>query len=96
MTQDELDHLKELASQAHNGDLDALLTINYEIGPAKALEILAEHAAMEFALRRIALGIAGRQEAGLPSGEAEPYLAVRRSRPDWELAQDVLRKLGRP
>jgi len=95
MTQTELDHLNELASKARNGDLEALLQFNYEIGPAKVLNLLAEHQAMEFALRRIALGTSGRQESGLLAGEAEPHLP-RQSRCDWELAQDVLQKLGRP
>jgi hypothetical protein len=95
MTPDELDHLNELASKARRGDLDAMLQFNYEIGPAKVLNLLAEHQAMEFALRRIALGITGRQETGLLPAEVEPHLP-RQSRCDWDLAQDVLQKLGRP
>jgi hypothetical protein len=95
MTRDELNRLDALAHQARNGDLDALMQINYEIGPAKVLDILDEHAAMEFALRRIALGITGRQEAGLLPGEMETY-STRQSRTDWQLAEDVLRNLGRP
>jgi hypothetical protein len=93
MTQDEIDKIDGLAAEALNGDLAAVRRFEREIGPQEVLDLLAEHQDMEFALRRIALGVDGRQKSGLLVGEASGL--PRQSRCDWELAQDVLKRLGR-